>query len=447
MPENLHETLPPAIYIATYDICGYNQATGIEKPTRKTGIVTHTHQVIEGLSQLNPSMEITVSQTATPEERPYYLTTPEGQTVYTTSLHAKHPALNDPVTKQVSPARIGFHYETDVYNPNNPIYRAYAEHYAADIQRARTPYVLLQNPNPLIGVLKAEELGYISPSTSEQLKVTTVIHDTVSYPRRFEYIGDRLTKTRMDIAFIAISRSGREYLLEHGIPEESINLIPNGINIERFDAKVNSAKNLGTFACVRARDNLPEDKKTILCPAPRVRLKGHLVIVEAAKILKDQGKLADAYMAFAGKNMSDAKSIGTYTEEIEASIQEKGLADDIHLLDSVSPDELAACYGEAYISLLPSTHPEGLPYTNFESMLAGAPVITSRSGGPLDYIVHGENGLFVEPGDPIDLANAIDRLLSSPELHAKIVQNGRRTAEQYSLQRMIQGYAEVITRN
>jgi glycosyltransferase involved in cell wall biosynthesis len=434
--EHPHTSLPPALYIGTYDICGYDQATGREKEARRTGIVTHTHQLIDGLRELSPSIEITVSQTATPEGRTYELTTPEGRTVFVTSLHPGHPVFQDPAVRQAP----------GTYDPANPIHTAYAEHYATSIWRAGAPYVLSQNPFPLIGMLKAEELGYLRPMPSGQLRLTTVVHDSVDYPRRFDYVRARLKKTRLDIAFVAISQSVRGYMIGQGIPEELVTLVPNGMNAKRFDERVRRAKELGTFARVQARDGLPLGKKLILCTAGRVRIKGHHVIIEAAKLLREQGKLADAYIAFAGKSMTPAQSIDRYTEELETSMREKGLANDIFFLDAVSPDELAACYGEAYLTLSPSIHPEGLPYVNFEAMLAGAPVIASRSGGPLDYVVHGENGLFVEPNDPIGLAHAIGRVLASPRLHAKLVRHGRKTAEEYSAERMAQGYARVIAR-
>jgi glycosyltransferase involved in cell wall biosynthesis len=449
MHENLNNSFPSAMYIATYDICGYNQDTGREKETQKTGIVTHTHQLVEGFSQLHPALEIAISQTGTLQEESYTLVTPEGQTVRLTSINARHPKLDDPATGKVSPAKVAYYYESDVHNPDNPIWVGYATQYAADIYRAGIPDILLQNPNPLVGVLKAEELGYLHPGMSKQLRVTAVLHDTgndtAGYTRRFEYIRDRLTRTSMDVVFVAISQSTYIYLLEQGIPKESITLIPNGINIERFDKAVSRAKELGTFACLQVRDNLPEDKKLIVSTARRVRWKGHQVIIKAARILQEQGMLADAYIAFAGKDMIDSKS-ANYTEELATAIQEGGLSDTIFLLDTLRPDELAACYGEAYISLLPSIRPEGIPYSNFEAMLAGVPVITSRLGGPLDYIAHGENGLFVEPNDPFELAHAIGRVLSSSSLHATLAQNGRRTAEEYSFERMVQAYARVITR-
>lgn len=440
---------PPALYIAAYDICGNYQDTGLEKTTQKTGIVTHTNQLVEGFSRLNPSLEITVSQTGTPEGGPRYLTTPEGQTIFVTSFHAKHPMLEDPITNKVSPAKVAFHYETDVHNPNNPIYRASAEHYAADIRRANTAYALLQNPNPLVGVLKAEELGYIDHEICEKLRITSVIHDTgndtASYVKRFEYITERLKQTSMDVTFITISHMLYKYLIRQGIPEDSISLIPNGIDVDHFDASVKRAKNLGIFASIRARDDLPADKKLILSASRRILWKGHQVMIEAARLLKEQGKLDDAFIAFAGKNLVDARSV-SYEDELEASVRAKGLSDSVFFLDAVSSDELAACYGEAYLSLLPSTRPEGFPYVSLESMIAGVPLISSRLGGPIDYIVHKHNGLFVEPSDPLDLANAINHILSSPSLHAKIIQNGRQTAKQYSLERMIQGYARAITR-
>lgn len=449
MSEQLQNRFPSSLYIATYDICGYDQVTSIEKPTQKTGIVTHTNELVDGFAGIDPSLQMTVSQTGSPEVPPCRLITPGGKTVYLTSIDAKYPFLDDPQTGKVLPEKVLFYYETDIYNPDNPVWQSNAEQYAADIRGVGAQDLLLQNPNPLVSVLKAEEYGYLDPAICGQLRVTSVIHDkgndTAGYAKRFEYIRDRLGKTRMDIAFITISQELRRYLLQEGIPSESLALIPNGIDVERFDSRVSKARELGIFACVQARDNLPKDKRLVLSTGRRILWKGHQVIIEAARMLKEQGKLTDAYMAFAGKSMCDSRS-QNYEKELDASIKNKGLSDTVFLLDTVNADELAACYGAAYATLLPSTRPEGFPYASLESMLAGAPVISSRLGGTLDYIVDGENGLFVEPNNPGDLAAAIDRILSSPRLHAALMRKGRNTAEEYSLGRMINGYASVITR-
>jgi len=46
---------------------------------------------------------------------------------------------------------------------------------------------------------------------------------------------------------------------------------------------------------------------------------------------------------------------------------------------------------------------------------AGTPVVGTRVGG-IPYLVRdGENGLLVAPGDPIELAAALERLAAAPE--------------------------------
>ena len=61
----------------------------------------------------------------------------------------------------------------------------------------------------------------------------------------------------------------------------------------------------------------------------------------------------------------------------------------------------------ADVQLLPTYHPEGLPYALLEGMAAGLPVITTRIGGIPDVVVSGVHGLFVPPREPAPLADAI----------------------------------------
>ncbi len=51
----------------------------------------------------------------------------------------------------------------------------------------------------------------------------------------------------------------------------------------------------------------------------------------------------------------------------------------------------------------------------FEAMAMGKPVVATRCIGTVDYIRHGENGLLVEPGNPQELADAVNGLLRNPE--------------------------------
>lgn len=50
-----------------------------------------------------------------------------------------------------------------------------------------------------------------------------------------------------------------------------------------------------------------------------------------------------------------------------------------------------------------------------EAMSCGRPVVASRTEGLAGLFEHGQQGLFVSPGDPDDLRAALERLLSDPE--------------------------------
>lgn len=74
--------------------------------------------------------------------------------------------------------------------------------------------------------------------------------------------------------------------------------------------------------------------------------------------------------------------------------------------------------------VLPSLR-EGLPIALLEAMAIGCPVIATRVGGIPTAIKNNENGILVEPMNPIALANAILMLLGDANLRAQYVTKGR----------------------
>jgi glycosyltransferase involved in cell wall biosynthesis len=67
---------------------------------------------------------------------------------------------------------------------------------------------------------------------------------------------------------------------------------------------------------------------------------------------------------------------------------------------------------------------EGFGTAAVEALLAGVPVVVSRRGGMPEYVVDGETGLLVEPGDRAGLAGALRSLLGDPELRERLARAG-----------------------
>jgi glycosyltransferase involved in cell wall biosynthesis len=71
-------------------------------------------------------------------------------------------------------------------------------------------------------------------------------------------------------------------------------------------------------------------------------------------------------------------------------------------------------------------------------MALGKPVVACRVGGTPEVVVDGETGILVAPGQPADLARALEHLLSSPEQARAMGAAGqRRVREAFDLEQMV----------
>lgn len=74
--------------------------------------------------------------------------------------------------------------------------------------------------------------------------------------------------------------------------------------------------------------------------------------------------------------------------------------------------QLIGAAGDYDVGILPHVWFENSPLVLLEHLHAGKFVVSSRLGGPVEWIREGENGLMVTGGDPAALAQAIARLAS-----------------------------------
>lgn len=87
----------------------------------------------------------------------------------------------------------------------------------------------------------------------------------------------------------------------------------------------------------------------------------------------------------------------------------------------------------------PNIHQEGTSNSILEYMACGLPVICSRSGGNVETVVDGETGILVEPGNPVELADAIEKLCVDRELAVSMGEKGRKRLEEcYTVERMVE---------
>jgi glycosyltransferase involved in cell wall biosynthesis len=118
-----------------------------------------------------------------------------------------------------------------------------------------------------------------------------------------------------------------------------------------------------------------------------------------------------------------------------------GIADRVHFLgyrDDI-PDLLAA----ADLLVLPSRW-EGMPNVVLEAMASSLPVVATKAAGVTELLGLLADQQTIEFGDSQALTDTIVRIADQPDLASRLGQaNRRRVADQFSLDRMIQAYAEL----
>jgi len=115
---------------------------------------------------------------------------------------------------------------------------------------------------------------------------------------------------------------------------------------------------------------------------------------------------------------------------LEALIGELGLQNRICLLGHIGSDEMLVWYANC-LGVFFGPYDEDYGYVTLEAMLSAKPVITcTDSGGPLEFIVNGENGFICEPA-PQHIAEKIDWLYYNKK---KTREMGKNALKDYELQ-------------
>lgn len=78
-----------------------------------------------------------------------------------------------------------------------------------------------------------------------------------------------------------------------------------------------------------------------------------------------------------------------------------------------------------------------------EAMARSKPVVAARVGGIPELITHGETGLLIER-TPVELADALVRLLANPDLRRTLGQNGLERARSHFSARIMVDHIEAL---
>lgn len=96
-----------------------------------------------------------------------------------------------------------------------------------------------------------------------------------------------------------------------------------------------------------------------------------------------------------------------FEEMVQSKVMTSQLTDCFRLMGYTS--NIDKCFETAELLLMPSST-EAFGRIMLEALVRGVPVVTSRSGGPLEVIEENFCGFFHNPNDPKDLADCLEKI-------------------------------------
>jgi glycosyltransferase involved in cell wall biosynthesis len=109
-------------------------------------------------------------------------------------------------------------------------------------------------------------------------------------------------------------------------------------------------------------------------------------------------------------------------------------------------EQVMAAFRRCLFAVLPSICLDACPTTVLEAMASGRPVVATTTGGIVDVIGDGENGLLVAPADEHMLAEGMARLLNDADLRVRLAARAQERVQRFTASAVVGRLEAVYSR-
>jgi glycosyltransferase involved in cell wall biosynthesis len=189
-------------------------------------------------------------------------------------------------------------------------------------------------------------------------------------------------------AMITASSAARRRLLAFGVPDDRIHVALQAADVEPFRAAVPARSEAGPLRVISVGRLVPD--------------KNFATLIRAAPAGAELEIVGTGFLEDELKQLAERQS---------ARVSFRG---------HVRPEQLPELYAAADVYALISTYePFGVAVR--EAAAAGLPIVCSRTAGAAgDVAIEARNAVLVDPADVGAVASALERLISDPELRARM---------------------------
>ncbi len=200
-------------------------------------------------------------------------------------------------------------------------------------------------------------------------------------------------------------------------PKHRVIKIWNGIDIDRYKPQWDNF--------VFKEYNIPSEMKIVFSYSRANQYKGVSVLIDTAKIIIKEKKRKDIFFLFCGD--------GPDLEYFRGLISRYEIGE--FFLCPGKTRAIDKILRGVNVVVVPSIWQEGFGLSVIEGMASGKVVIASRVGGIREIIEDSINGFLCAPGDSLEFAEKIIKVIDNDKLNNDIVFQARKTVvERFNIQ-------------
>jgi colanic acid/amylovoran biosynthesis glycosyltransferase len=280
------------------------------------------------------------------------------------------------------------------------------------------------------GSLSSTIAYFASTISSVPFSFTAHAKDIYVYDMEEHLLAEKLLAAEFAVT---VTDYNKDYILDQnpGLDSDKIEIIRNGVRLEEIAYRPVSTR----------------EKDLVLGVGRLVSKKGFDTLIEACDILKRRGA---AFRCIIAGDGSDAGLLYEKRGDLE-------LEDTVEFMGAMTQDEVIDLMSRATLLCLPCRiAPDGnrdaLPTVLLEALASGLPIVSTNISGIPEIVESGENGILVDPDDPVSLADEVERLLGSADLREKYSKAGLGKArESFDIRKNVEKlnnlFAECVTAN
>jgi teichuronic acid biosynthesis glycosyltransferase TuaC len=194
-----------------------------------------------------------------------------------------------------------------------------------------------------------------------------------------------------------------------------IQIVPNGVDIKYFSNKVSA-------------DGLVELKNKLN------KKEGDVFLITTSRLVK-KNAVEDiiSSLQFLPSNIKLlVLGDGELKNKLNDQVNKMKLNDRVNFLGYIDRKELPKYLQISDIFIRPSIT-EGFGISFIEAMASGLPVIATKVGGIVDFIIDKKTGVFCEVNNPKDIADKVQMILNDNRLKDELIINSKKlVSEKYN---------------